>query len=84
MAAAPARTVPQPVPDPGRGPRPPRLRTHTGGRSANPPAGERPPEQPEKGTRVVLGDRHGTVMPYEPEWSHGGFPVKFDDKQWRI
>jgi hypothetical protein len=28
--------------------------------------------------------RFGTVMPYEPEHSPGGFPVRFDDGIWEI
>ncbi len=41
------------------------------------------------GTRVwnrMPGDRarFGTVMPHEPEWSWGGFPVRWDDGFWEI
>lgn len=28
--------------------------------------------------------QHGVVMPYEQEFSHGEFPVRFDDQVWRI
>jgi hypothetical protein len=27
--------------------------------------------------------RFGTVMPYSPEYSQGGFPVRFDDQIWQ-
>jgi hypothetical protein len=39
------------------------------------------------GTRVRVkggAQQTGTVMPYEPEYSHGGFPVRLDDGIWRI
>lgn len=46
------------------------------------------PELPEPGTRVVLqfrgAPRHGEVQPYDARWSHGTFPVRFDDGQWRL
>ncbi len=74
------------LPHPGRGrTATPQLRAHTGGQAANPAAGRRPPDLPERGTRVVLvgRDRHGEVMPYDRRFSHGGFPVRFDDGQWR-
>lgn len=45
------------------------------------------PNLPEPGTRVTLmfrgNPRHGTVQPYDLQWSHGAFPVRFDDGQWR-
>jgi hypothetical protein len=28
--------------------------------------------------------RFGTVMPHEPEYSHGSFPVRFDDGIWEM
>ena len=28
--------------------------------------------------------RFGTVMPHEPEYSRGGFPVRFDDGFWEM
>lgn len=28
--------------------------------------------------------RFGTVMPYSPEYSRGGFPVRFDDHIWEM
>ncbi len=28
--------------------------------------------------------RYGTVMPHEPEWSHGRFPVRWDDQFWQL
>jgi hypothetical protein len=37
------------------------------------------------GTRVRLragSRRHGTVMPYDREYSHGAFPVRLDDGIW--
>ena len=41
------------------------------------------------GTRVErVGNgrrtRRGVVMPYEPEHSRGGFPVRFDDGFWEV
>jgi hypothetical protein len=40
------------------------------------------------GTRVQKGAgcyvRAGTVMPHEPEYSRGGFPVRFDDGIWEM
>ncbi len=39
------------------------------------------------GTRVQMRDRaklKGTVMPYAPEYSHGLFPVRFDNCIWQI
>ncbi|MGH4001275.1 MAG: hypothetical protein ACRDTJ_27890, partial [Pseudonocardiaceae bacterium] len=36
------------------------------------------------GTRVRRGDREGTVMPHEPEFSRGRFPVRFDDAIWEV
>lgn len=61
------------------------LRVHEGGASRG-PAGRQPPTLPEPGTRVVLlgGNRHGVVKPYEAQWSHGSFPVRFDDCQWLL
>lgn len=38
------------------------------------------------GTRVQMKDRtrqKGTVMPYEPEYSHGLFPVRLDNGIWQ-
>jgi len=40
------------------------------------------------GTRVQMkmrgqARRKGTVMPYEPEYSRGLFPVRFDDGIWQ-
>ena len=38
------------------------------------------------GTRVQLRSRtqpQGTVMPYEPEYSHGLFPVRLDNGIWQ-
>jgi hypothetical protein len=39
------------------------------------------------GTRVQIkggAQQTGTVMPYEPEYSHGSFPVRLDDGIWQI
>ena len=38
------------------------------------------------GTRVrKLGSRRfGTVMPHQPEYSRGSFPVRFDDQFWEV
>ena len=39
------------------------------------------------GTRVCKPGaraRFGTVMPYEPEYSQGSFPVRFDDHIWEM
>ncbi len=38
------------------------------------------------GTRVrKLGSRRfGTVMPHQPEYSRGSFPVRFDDQIWEV
>lgn len=40
------------------------------------------------GTRVQMKGtghrRQGIVMPYEPEYSHGSFPVRFDDGIWQV
>lgn len=42
---------------------------------------------PEPGTRVSYTyrgqPRNGTVQRYDPQWSQGGFPVRFDDGQWK-
>jgi hypothetical protein len=38
------------------------------------------------GTRVQMKNRaqqKGTVMPYEPEYSHGAFPVRLDNGIWQ-
>jgi hypothetical protein len=38
------------------------------------------------GTRVQMRSRawlKGTVMPYEPEYSHGRFPVRLDNCIWQ-
>lgn len=38
------------------------------------------------GTRVQMRSRaqqRGTVMPYEPEYSHGRFPVRLDSGIWQ-
>jgi hypothetical protein len=38
------------------------------------------------GTRVQMRSRsrqQGVVMPYEPEYSHGRFPVRLDNCIWR-
>jgi hypothetical protein len=38
------------------------------------------------GTRVQMRSRNrqkGTVMPYEPEYSHGRFPVRLDNCIWQ-
>jgi hypothetical protein len=38
------------------------------------------------GTRVQMKNRtrqQGTVMPYEPEYSHGRFPVRLDNCIWQ-
>ena len=39
------------------------------------------------GTRVQVksgAQQTGTVMPHEPEYSHGLFPVRLDDGIWQI
>ncbi|HEV7452399.1 MAG TPA: hypothetical protein VGO16_13630 [Pseudonocardiaceae bacterium] len=39
------------------------------------------------GTRVRVksgAQQTGTVMPHEPEYSHGLFPVRLDDGIWQI
>ena len=43
------------------------------------PAGTRVQKR-ETGHRI----RAGTVMPYEPEYSRGSFPVRFDDGVWEV
>jgi hypothetical protein len=38
------------------------------------------------GTRVQMRNgagQKGTVMPYEPEYSHGRFPVRLDNHIWQ-
>lgn len=46
------------------------------------------PELPSYGTRVTFMfrgyPRHGAVQPYDRQWSHGTFPVRFDDGQWLV
>lgn len=43
---------------------------------------------PEPGSRVIFmfrgQPRHGAVQPYDRGHSHGVFPVRFDDGQWRV
>lgn len=47
-----------------------------------------PPGVPNYGTRVTFmfrgHPRHGAVQPYDQQWSHGTFPVRFDDGQWLL
>lgn len=52
------------------------------------PSGDRVSAGLPVGTRVQARGtgrrRQGVVMPYEPEYSHGSFPVRFDDGIWEV
>ncbi len=55
---------------------------------AGSPSGDRVSAGLPAGTRVQARGtgrrRQGVVMPHDPEYSHGSFPVRFDDGIWEV
>jgi hypothetical protein len=87
-AMAQPATNHEPIPAPPGSNRPP-LRVHEGGAASATETRRQPPTLPEPGTRVVLAlGKHdpcrGEVMPYEQQWSHGSFPVRFEHGRWHL